>query len=392
LYAIESGVQGELGGSKRSYSLFNENNDHPPKEGVAIFDFSSVTMFLTVSKQEGKENEDLLSADSEMFSNNDRTWLGSLISSSTSENSDDTIHVFSLASGHLYERFLKIMMLSVVKSTKSPVKFWLLANFLSPKFKDFIPYMSEKYHFEYELVTYKWPSWLQKQTEKQRVIWGYKILFLDVLFPVNLKKVIYVDADQIVRADLKELWDMDLQGAPYGYTPFCQDNEEMNGFRFWRHGFWQNHLRGLPYHISALYVVDLSVFRRLAAGDTLRATYSQLSQDPNSLANLDQDLPNYLQHSVRIHSLPQEWLWCETWCSEASKANAKTIDLCNNPLTKRPKLQSAIEIVPEWTTLDNEVKGTEKEFLQKHSEVSTKSSPLNVVQEKAIQMAKEQIF
>ncbi len=38
----------------------------------------------------------------------------------------DTIHVFSLASGHLYERFLKIMMLSVVKSTKAPVKFWLL--------------------------------------------------------------------------------------------------------------------------------------------------------------------------------------------------------------------------------------------------------------------------
>lgn len=30
-----------------------------------------------------------------------------------------------------------------------------------------------------------------------------------------------------------------------------------------------------------------------------------LSRDPNSLANLDQDLPNYLQHNVRIHSLPQ---------------------------------------------------------------------------------------
>ena len=27
------------------------------------------------------------------------------------------------------------------------------------------------------------------QTEKQRIIWAYKILFLDVLFPLNLKKV-----------------------------------------------------------------------------------------------------------------------------------------------------------------------------------------------------------
>lgn len=64
------------------------------------------------------------------------------------------------------------------------------------------------------MVTYKWPNWLRQQTEKQRIIWGYKILFLDVLFPLNLKKVIYVDADQVVRADLTELWNMDLQGKP----------------------------------------------------------------------------------------------------------------------------------------------------------------------------------
>ena len=36
----------------------------------------------------------------------------------------------------------------------------------------------------------------------------------------------------------------------------------------------------------------------MTAGDILRRTYNQLSPDPNSLANLDQDLPNYLQHNV----------------------------------------------------------------------------------------------
>ena len=45
--------------------------------------------------------------------------------------------------------------------------------------------------------------------------------------------------------------------------------------------------------------------RQLAAGDQLRVVYAQLSQDPNSLSNLDQDLPNYAQHSVPIFSLPQ---------------------------------------------------------------------------------------
>lgn len=52
-----------------------------------------------------------------------------------------------------------------------------------------------------------------------------------------------------------------------------------------------------------------------------------------------QDLPNYAQHTVPIFSLPQEWLWCESWCGNATKARAKTIDLCNNPMTKEPKLQ-----------------------------------------------------
>ena len=49
------------------------------------------------------------------------------------------------------------------------------------------------------------------QTEKQRIIWAYKILFLDVLFPLGLKKVIFLDADQVIRTDIAELWNMDLK-------------------------------------------------------------------------------------------------------------------------------------------------------------------------------------
>ena len=148
---------------------------------------------------------------------------------------------------------------------------------------------------------------------------------------------------QTVRADLAELLEVPLEGAPYGYTPFCNDRPEMEGFRlviclefyrllvsvdrFWERGYWKSHLGNRRYHISALYVVDLLRFRQLAAGDRLRGQYQALSQDPNSLANLDQDLPNNMIHQVPIKSLPQEWLWCETWCSEASKTAAKTIDL-----------------------------------------------------------------
>lgn len=58
---------------------------------------------------------------------------------------------------------------------------------------------------------------------------------------------IFVDADQIVRTDLKELRDLDLGGAPYGYTPFCDSRKEMDGFRFWKSGYWKNHLQGKPF-------------------------------------------------------------------------------------------------------------------------------------------------
>lgn len=62
--------------------------------------------------------------------------------------------------------------------------------------------MAKAYNFSVELMTFKWPAWLQKQTEKQRIIWGYKILFLDVLFPLDVNKVIYVDADQVRKLNL----------------------------------------------------------------------------------------------------------------------------------------------------------------------------------------------
>ncbi|XP_071084353.1 UDP-glucose:glycoprotein glucosyltransferase 1-like isoform X2 [Haliotis cracherodii] len=347
------------GRSREIYDINSHDFTDTPKGStdvvVAISSFKSKIIRVKVSKKADKQKEQLLQ-DSDEGQGLWDSISSSFTGQKSDEDEDETLNIFSLASGHLYERFLRIMMLGVLKNTKSKVKFWFLKNYLSPTVTDFIPHMAKEYGFQYELVQYKWPRWLIQQKEKQRVIWGYKILFLDVLFPLHVKKIIFVDADQIVRADLKELHNLDLGGAPYGYTPFCSDRKEMDGFRFWKSGYWASHLAGRPYHISALYVVDLKRFRRIAAGDRLRGQYQGLSQDPNSLANLDQDLPNNMIHQVSIKSLPQEWLWCETWCSTESLQYAKTIDLCNNPLTKEPKLSAAMRIVPEWKEYDYEIK------------------------------------
>nr|XP_018263998.1 UDP-glucose:glycoprotein glucosyltransferase [Kwoniella dejecticola CBS 10117]OBR86156.1 UDP-glucose:glycoprotein glucosyltransferase [Kwoniella dejecticola CBS 10117] len=332
--------------------------------GVILDSFEGNTILPRFGRREGMERADVLEEEErkadESFAGAVFSKMKSMVGLSTevlstkpkSRHAD--INIFTVASGLLYERFASIMILSVMKHTDSTVKFWFIENFLSPTFIEFIPELAEEYGFQYEFVTYKWPHWLRAQTEKQRIIWAYKILFLDVLFPQDLDKVIFVDADQIVRTDMKELVDVDLHGRVYGYAPMGDSRTEMEGFRFWKTGYWRDALRGRPYHISALYVVDLKRFRQLATGDRLRGQYHALSADPGSLANLDQDLPNSMQDTIPIWTLDQDWLWCQTWCSDESLSTAKTIDLCQNPLTKEPKLVRARQI-PEWDLYDREI-------------------------------------
>lgn len=360
----------------RSEKIFNLDSlgqlGYSPQAGddsneVALLSFQGKTLFPRMSRKKGQEDEDVLESGPKPgsamdfmskgfnFASNVLSSVG--VGSKNNAEANADINIFSVASGHLYERMLNIMMVSVMRNTDKTVKFWFIEQFLSPSFKSFLPHLAAEYGFKYEMVTYKWPHWLRAQKEKQREIWGYKILFLDVLFPLSLDKVIFVDADQIVRTDMSDLVNFDLEGAPYGFTPMCDSRTEMEGFRFWKQGYWKSFLRGSPYHISALYVVDLVQFRAMAAGDRLRGQYQMLSADKNSLSNLDQDLPNHMQHHIPIKSLPQEWLWCETWCSDEALEQARTIDLCNNPQTKEPKLERARRQVPEWTVYDEEIAG-----------------------------------
>jgi UDP-glucose:glycoprotein glucosyltransferase len=170
------------GKSSEIYDITNvdgQNTLHRASDGyvsVVINSFRSHVLKVRVTKKPDKLSEDLLVDDEQQSG----IWdsITSTFSGTSSDNSAETINIFSVASGHLYERLLRIMMLSLLKHTKTPVKFWFLKNYLSPQFKDFLPAMSKEYNFQYELVQYKWPRWLHQQTEKQRTIWGYKILFL----------------------------------------------------------------------------------------------------------------------------------------------------------------------------------------------------------------------
>lgn len=79
---------------------------------VSVNSFQSVVLKVKVRRNPGKETASLLDTEEENSS-----WFG-FGGSKQKEAEEDTINVFSVASGHLYERLLRIMMLSVVKNTK----------------------------------------------------------------------------------------------------------------------------------------------------------------------------------------------------------------------------------------------------------------------------------
>lgn len=282
---------------------------------------------------------------------------------------DGRVHVFSVASGAMYERLLKVMMGSVVLRSSREVTFWVLREFLSSKFVAEVPALEAALEAQIRFPpAIAWPEFLVDATgakvgirdDLQRLVWASKLLFLDGLFHNVAERVIFVDADAVVVGDITELLSLDLGMAPYAMAPFCGGDEVNNatkGHRFWEAGFWAGHLapHNQTYKISALFVVEVPTFALVADG--LRTTYQYMAPDANSLQNLDQDLPNYLnggdRRTVALASLPDEWLYCESWCNAKAKAKAKAFDMCQNPATKEYKLDVARRVAdPLWSALD----------------------------------------
>lgn len=265
------------------------------------------------------------------------------VAASQPPNENTTVNVFSFASCQSEERMLKVMILSARRHTTGDMKFWLLDQFLSPEFKSILPIMANKYDFTYELISYRWPSWIRRQAEKQKIVRAYKSLLLDVLFPREVKRVICIDPDQLVRCDLRPLAFQDIGRVAYALAPICESGNKSESHRYWKTNSWQEQLNGAKFHSSSLMLVDLPTFRSQSIGDSFRGHYQIPANDRFTQTNLDQDLINFFQHQHRVYSLPEEWFWCETWCSPESMATAKVITVSEN-----------LEL-SEWSELDAEV-------------------------------------
>jgi hypothetical protein len=57
--------------------------------------------------------------------------------------------------------------------------------------------------------------------------------------------------------------------------------------------------------------------------------------------------------------LPSEWNWCKVWCDERKEEQAKTIGVCEDPVTGERDLEWMAQHLPEWTNLSFEADSVE---------------------------------
>ena len=115
------------GRSQELYDIVShENTDSLSKKSaqvtIVIDSFEAKIIKIKVSKKADKMNEVLYDDKEEeesggIWSSISNTFGGGS-KKEVDQSEDNVLNIFSVASGHLYERFLRIMMLTVLKNTK----------------------------------------------------------------------------------------------------------------------------------------------------------------------------------------------------------------------------------------------------------------------------------
>lgn len=219
---------------------------------------------------------------------------------------DNVINIFTVPRNEpLFEQEYRNMVLYVLHSPQTSymgVKFWLLDQpFISLSFRKFINAINldSKLNGNIELLKYEWPPWLRPQRFLERRMDAYKVLFLDVLFPKSVSRVIYMDPLISQLPDPFKFNERVKTKLPFAMY-------RMLGHGYWETRYWSQRLgdRNLKFHsVQPTFVVNLRNLRAYDGGNKLRIHYQRLSADVLSLTKIDQDLINDAQEDVPIRTL-----------------------------------------------------------------------------------------
>ncbi|KAH3902866.1 uncharacterized protein SCODWIG_00664 [Saccharomycodes ludwigii] len=160
--------------------------------------------------------------------------------------------------------------------------------------------------FEYEFVSYHWPSWMRPEKYLHRELDLARVLLLDVILPLDIEACIYIDIIKIKNWNLIEqvALNYDKSYSNASGIIYLVPYPEIE-YGYWKTGYWEKYLdkNDLLFYQTDFVMVNMTNFRKAEAGDKLRVHYQRLSSDIFSLRNVAQDLINNIQLQVPITSL-----------------------------------------------------------------------------------------
>lgn len=135
---------------------------------------------------------------------------------------------------------------------------------------------------------------------------AYYRLYLTELLPKDLNKVLYLDGDIIVRGNLKDLWNTDIENYAVGVVPDLHEGSISN----------YNRLRYSPtlgYFNSGVLLINLLYWRK---NNILNSFLSYVENNHQALKYHDQDILNFIFRNQKLrlpikYNLQNEMLFKE---------------------------------------------------------------------------------
>lgn len=221
------------------------------------------------------------------------------------ENTNSNVNIFSLLTDIANEEsnYINNILEIVAADPYTNFTFWLFEDsFTSASLKRFAQFVNNHPDITatIKFIRYDWPKWLRPQRYYARKMDISRFLFLDVLFPMDVNKIVYMNLGGDKNLfDPKEILRSEVKLAPFSMF-------RMEGDGYWKHGYWEKRLKnqGLSfYDTEPAFVINLEELRKRDIGDILRIHYQRLSADARSLVNIGQDLLNDIQNEVAISRL-----------------------------------------------------------------------------------------
>jgi UDP-glucose:glycoprotein glucosyltransferase len=210
---------------------------------------------------------------------------------------DTRFHLFSFVTAPTSENFTRMMLYTVQANITSDFKFWVIDGFRSglPRSVDT------------QIIPRFWPFFLPEPNDVLSFFKVAKFILLDLLFPLEVKNILFLDQGTILRGNVAIFKKFDLEDAVCA-APIISSSQEKT--HYWNiHEFIVQRFKR-PFHTTAFVWIDLDRWREQKAGDIYRNLYRAAILYHQPVGQIDDDLFNQMQMDVQVITLPENTAFC----------------------------------------------------------------------------------